>query len=96
VTGSSSASVQYRPDQGPTLPTGEFLSGQAIEDLPGNVSYQKGSSHVFFSEIDPSGSYLLEATLAGASGTDQGQALTIQRVIEAILPGYLPWSISCR
>jgi hypothetical protein len=82
VTGSSSATVQYEtPDQFKFLPNGEFLSGQAIEDLPGgdSVFFQKGFSNVFFSEIDPSGSYLLEATLAGGSGTDQGQALTTSR-----------------
>ena len=77
VTGSSTATVRFQPPPSSNSNVGEFLSGNATEDNPDYGGYQQGLSNVFFSEIDPSGKYLLEATLAGGSGTDQAGGLML-------------------
>ena len=71
VTGTSTATGFT-----PTTGRGQFLGGSATEDLPGQASYT-GVSNVFFAEIDPSGLYLLQATLAGGPGTDLPGGLSI-------------------
>jgi hypothetical protein len=58
---------------------GDFLSGNATEDS----SQYRGLSNVFFGEIDPTGAYLLEATLAGSPGTDMANSLTISRPLDS-------------
>jgi hypothetical protein len=73
VTGSSTATAHL----GDNPNAGEFMSGNATEDNTLFGGYEQGQSNVFFSEIDPTGKYLLEATLAGGSGTDQAGGLMI-------------------
>lgn len=52
-------------------------------DLNPDGTPPKGVFHrIFFSEIDPTGSYLLEATLAGGYGTDQANGLVISGPLE--------------
>jgi len=63
----------------PTAPP-HFLSGAAIGDLPPNsfdITPAGTITNIFFTEIDPTGGYLLEATIAGGFGTDQAGGLTI-------------------
>ena len=77
VTGSSSAWQQTQKDPFPAPPYTAFMSGSAVEDLSSRIQRDAGTSNVFFGQIDPSGKYLLEATLAGGSGTDQPTGITI-------------------
>jgi hypothetical protein len=58
-----------------TLGSGGFLNGAVTSDL--RPHEDPGQSYVFFAQIDPSGKSLLQATIAGSSGTDTGTSLTV-------------------
>jgi hypothetical protein len=74
VTGSTTATFTSGDDHN----HGDFMSGNATED----IRDAPGVSNVFFSQIDPTGAFLLEATLAGSPGTDMANSLTISRPLD--------------
>jgi hypothetical protein len=74
VTGSTTATFT----SGNNSNQGDFMSGNATED----IRDLPGVSNVFFGEIDPTGAFLLEATLAGSPGTDMANSLTISRPLD--------------
>ena len=70
---------------------GQFLPGDAIGDSdpdftqnPPYVLVPTGTyPNILFAEIDPTGSYLLEATLAGSFGADRASGLAISNPLAA-------------
>ena len=85
VTGSSTGAppITPNPTTPPTAPP-HFLPGAAIGDFPAPGLDPTGVgviTNIFFTEIDPTGGYLLEATIAGGFGTDQASGLTISNPV---------------
>ena len=89
VTGWSSATDYIDSKGGLVQP---FLNGNAIEDIRSgspvdiNGYSQVGGNYssirnIFFGQLDPSGKYLLEATLAGGTGTDQPNGITLSEFV---------------
>ena len=67
-----------------------FLNGIATQD---SRTYT-GTSNLFFIEIDPTGGYLLEATLAGGGGSDSSAGMAISNGMASIVGATNSTSVS--
>ena len=77
VAGSSTAGGDEVNSSGTQTGRGLFLNGNSTTDINENSNANAGAANVFFAQIDPSGKYLLQATIAGGSGVDQANGLII-------------------
>lgn len=90
VTGTSNATIATSPTDSSTdfmestppsiRPPNDGLGGAATTDNWQRVTFDTSNltnNHVFFAQIDPIGQNLLQATIGGGLGDDQGKSLSV-------------------
>jgi hypothetical protein len=91
VTGTSNATIATSPTDSSTdfmestppsirPPNNDGLGGAATTDNWQKVTFDTSNlknNHVFFAQIDPIGQNLLQATIAGGLGDDQGKSVSV-------------------